>query len=146
MSKKLKLKGKAKVQELDQDGNVVSEEEKENVITDDGAGVIAQLIGAKTVDDFEYMAIGSGTSAEGASDSSLGSEQDRSDSITSSVNGKEVEWVYTFLAGAGKSAITELGMFNDPSDESGTMMNRLTFAAKDNENNDLRITYTLTVS
>lgn len=147
------LTGIAKIQEVDPDtGEVVSEEEKKNTIVDvAGAETIASYIAGNSPTDFAYMVIGSGdASAPADTDTSLETREDTSPSLSASVistdgASKGVQWSHTFSSGTGKSSIVEMGMF-DGSGTADGMLNRLTFAAKDNANNDLQITYTLTVS
>lgn len=147
------LKGKATVRERDPEtGEVLSEEEAENLVVYEGMEKIASYInGDAPASDFDYMAIGSGSTAEDVGDTSLVTREDISSAITSTIvgdgsgNNRVVQWEYTFTAGTGKSSIEEMGMFDGNTDGTDTMLNRVTFTAKDNENNDLQITYELTV-
>jgi len=154
----MQLKGKATLEEKDPDtGEVIDSETKENVVVyDAGANQIANYIAGNTpASHFEYMAIGSDGTTEGTGDTQLGTQEKISTAITPSIvgdgsgNNRVVQWVYTFSAGSGStdaSSIEEMGMFNGNTG-SGTdgMLNRVTFTAKDNLNNDLEITYELTV-
>lgn len=141
----LKMRGIATIREINpKTGTVISEEKKQNIVTDAGAEAVVDYLADNAVDAFEFMAIGSGTTSVDESDTALEDEEDRSGAITPSTSGKTITWEHTFSSGAGKSAITEMGMLNASSN--GTLFNHLTFTAKDNENNDLNITYDLTVS
>ena len=100
------------------------------------------------ISTFDYMAIGEGAVAAAAADTALGDEKDRSSQLTPTqvADGgvyKKIQWEATFTAAAGNDAITEMGMFD--AGAAGNMFNRVVFTARDNENNDLKITYTLTV-
>ena len=153
---KIEIKGIAKIKEIDpRTGEIIDEEISENtVVYDAGANQIANYIAGNTpTDHFEYMAIGSGGTEEGTDDTSLDTQEAISGAITPTVEGdgsgnnRVVQWVNTFSAGDGTTSIEEMGMFNG-STGSGTdgMLNRVTFTEKDNLNNDLEITYELTVA
>lgn len=143
------MKGTWTIKEIDTEtGEVISEEIKENIVVDDGADRVAEYINGDSVDDFDYMAVGDGAIAgdsPSSDTSALVSEQDRSGALTSEiVDGNTVRWAHTFDAGDGKAALTEAGMFDDPS--AGTMLNHIIFdTEKDNENNDLQLTIDLEV-
>ncbi len=152
---KIEIKGIATIKEVDPDtGEVLSEETKENLIVHDaGSEQIADYIAGNTpANHFEYMAIGSDGTSATKDDTGLGTQTAISTAITPSVISggtydRVVQWVHTFSAGDGGSSVEEMGMFNG-STGTGTdgMLNHLTFTAKDNQNNDLEITYELTIN
>jgi len=82
-------------------------------------------------DDFDYLAIGTGTTAFNASDTSLESETHREAGTgtrgTTSVTNDTAQLVVTFSGYSGSEAVTEIGMFNDAS--AGDMLMRQTFSA-----------------
>jgi len=147
------LTGEAKIEEIDPETDeVVSTETEKNVIVDTaGSETIANYITGGTPTDFTYMIIGIGdTTAPVEGDTDLSTRTDTSPSlsatqVTTGGVSKQVQWSHTFASGTGKTSIVEMGMFDGTATDAG-MLNRLTFAAKDNANNDLKITYTLTVS
>jgi|GEM_PF-1083810 len=76
---------------------------------------------------FGYVAIGTGAIAETPVDVALGTEAAR-DAVAYTTGGTGVCTVdFTFPAGTGTGAITEVGLFDDPG--AGNMFNRKTFPA-----------------
>jgi len=148
----INMKGKVKVREIDPEtGEIISKEEKENIVVDDGAEAVVDGLDTGTMAGFHYMAIGNGEIAgdsPSATDSSLTTEQARSSEITpSQPSADTIEWVNTFAAGDGTVDITEMGMFDSGTADSGVMLNHIIFSnEKDNANNDLELTYQLTVN
>ena len=148
---KFGLKGTAIIREVDPEtGEVVSKEEAENLITDVGAIEIAKYINDEEPPQFEYMCIGSDGTAAGAGDTALGSQEDNEevgeDSGSISRSTKTVSWTdVVFNSGSGKSSIEEMAMCQGSDSTADPILNRVTFSAKDNANNDLLITYELEV-
>ncbi len=149
------IKGKAIIKEINpESGEVVSKEVQENLIVQTGLNEIAKYLEANNSPaTFEYMAVGDGATA-GTSpsngDTSLTNELDRSSAITPSRTDNVVTFTYTFIQSSSspdKSSLTEMGIFDSSTDDSGIMLNRIIFdTAKDNATNDLEITYEITVN
>lgn len=107
-----------------------------NGVTNAGMAAVAALInGATATDPFDYIAIGTGTTAFNASQTALvtestnnGAERDQGTAsrVTTDVTNDTARVVLTFNF-TGSFAITESGLFNDPS--AGTMLCRQTFTA-----------------
>ena len=92
-----------------------------------------------------YMAVGTGTTAAAASDTTLASESDRNALTSTTVTNNEVAYVGTWAAGDASVAITEAGLFSASS--GGTMLARTVFSAVNKGASDsLTITWTITVS
>lgn len=145
------LKGEATIEEIDPETEeTISSETKENTVVDvAGAETITDYIAGNTPTDFAYMIIGDGsTTAPAETDTDLSTRLSTSPSLTPTQTGtpeKTVVWSHTFSSTTGNTSVEELGMFDGTATGAG-MLNRLTFTAKDNANNDLKITYKLTVS
>lgn len=145
------LKGTAIIREVDPEtGEELSREEKENLITDVGAEEIAKYINDEEPSQFIYMCIGSDGTAPAAGDTALGTQEDNEevgeDSGSISRSGKVVSWTdVVFNSGSGKSSIEEMAMCQGSDSTADAILNRVTFSAKDNEANDLLITYELEV-
>jgi len=96
-----------------------------------------------------HMAVGSGSTAAAAGDTSL-TELGRvsltsTTIVTTSVTNDAVQYVATFAAGTGTGAITEAGIFNAGS--AGTMLCRTVFAVINKGSLDtLTITWKVTVA
>ncbi len=92
-----------------------------------------------------YMAVGTGTTAAAAGDTTLASESDRNALTSTTVTNNEVAYVGTWAAGDASVAITEAGLFSASS--GGTMLARTVFSAVNKGASDsLTITWTITVS
>lgn len=147
----LELKGRWEAIEKDPEtGEVLNRSVDENVITEDGAVALADMLAGNSVTDFTYLAIGDGP-AEGESEdvtqSSLQNEVARnedSDPTTSDdESGHKVTWTATF--GPGDCVATEFGLLNDSTD--GTLLSyNITEIAKDADNAELTLNYELIVN
>lgn len=136
----------------------VSDRSREkNVVVDvAGAEFITDYIDPNAVrpGDFDRMKIGSTTSPSSPveGDTQLSNTVATSPTLTpsqTSTGGAEKKLVYsnTFASSTGRSSVVSLGI--DTTTATGTsaqLLNRVTFPAKDNANNDLALTYELTVS
>ena len=117
-----------------------------NTIVTAGKNDIASLIsGAGSV--MTHMAVGTGTNAVAAGDTTLQTETDRN---ALSVSGgapstNTVVFIGVWAAGDGTAAITEAGLFSASS--GGTMLARTVFSAVNKGASDvLTITWTVTIS
>lgn len=141
----------------DEKSTVKERSREKNVVVDvAGAEYITDYIdpSAARPGDFNRMKIGSTTSpsAPAEGDTQLSNTVATSPTLTPtqrSTGGAEKKLVYsnTFASSTGRSSIVSLGM--DTTTATGTaaqLLNRVTFSAKDNANNDLALTYELTVS
>lgn len=117
-----------------------------NTIVTAGKNDIASLItGAGAV--MTHMAVGTGTNAVAAGDTTLQTESDRNALSTSggTASTNTVEFVAVWNAGDGTGSLTEAGLFSASS--SGTMLARTVFSAVNKGSSDvLTITWTITVS
>jgi hypothetical protein len=110
------------------DGRMVLAETREglNVITTAGKEALASLLNAAaataTTNTFKYVAIGTGSGAESAADTALGTEASRHTGTVSYISGGIYQVKATFATGSGTGAIQEYGLFN--SSAAGTMFSR----------------------
>ena len=120
---------------LDKEGNIKQEFDSgwsKNGITNAGfaevAGLILNDVGGTA---FDYIAIGTGTTAFDASQTALATETHREAAagsrVTTTVTNDTAQLQYTFSGYSGSEAVTESGVFNAAS--SGTMLCRQTFSA-----------------
>lgn len=135
----LTLKGKLKIALNDK---VVKE--VDNLVVTAGKNYVAdRMKNNSTV--MGYMAVGTGTTAAAAGDTTLASESDRNALTSTTVTNNEVAYVGTWAAGDASVAITEAGLFSASS--GGTMLARTVFSAVNKGASDsLTITWTITVS
>jgi hypothetical protein len=141
LSENFKVTGQVTIQK---NGEVVRD--IPNTIVTAGKNNIASLItGAGSV--MTYMAVGTGTNAVAAGDTTLQTELDRNALSTSggSPSTNTVTYTAVWNAGDGTGALTEAGLFSASS--SGTMMARTVFSAVNKGASDvLTITWTVTIS
>ena len=96
-----------------------------NLIVDTGTAYIASRMNSTTQGVLSHMALGTGTTAAAAGDTTLETEGARQAFDTLSVTDNVLTYTATFAAGTATGAITEAGLFNDPS--AGTMLCRTVF-------------------
>jgi hypothetical protein len=128
-------------------GQIVKEFQVPNLVVTAGKSHIAAKIAATTNSPaaMTHMAIGTGTSTPGASDTALGTQTGRVSLSGSVVSTNTITYTATFPAGTGDGAITEAGVFNASS--GGTMLCRTTFPVVNKASGDtIAITWVVTVS
>jgi hypothetical protein len=132
LQENIKASGLVQFQLLDEHGNV-KDQQSTNLVVNTGLRFIAESM-LKTTSDtparMTHMAVGSGTNNADAANTSLQSQLarvdlDSSTSVTTNVTNDAVQYVATFPAGTGTGAVTEAGIFNDPT--AGTMLCRTVF-------------------
>ena len=140
-----KATGKLTVEIKNDKGVVVETREVKNLVVDDGLGFIASRMKDATATAMSHMAIGTGSTAAAASDSSLGSEAARQALTSTTVTANAVAYVASFAAGTGTGAITEAGILNAAS--GGTLLCRTVFSVVNKGASDsMTITWTVTIS
>jgi hypothetical protein len=136
----LKLTGKLKIA---LNGETV--QEVDNLVVTDGKGYVASRIKDASATAMSHMAIGSGSTAAAAGNSSLGTELGRVALTSTAVSAAVVTYTATFAAGTGTGAVTEAGILNASS--SGTLLCRTVFSVVNKGASDsMTITWTVTVS
>ena len=144
-SNAFKARGRLTIEQFDVDGNLLDSQSVTNVVVDDGLDYIASRMKDATATAMSHMAVGSGTTAAAAGDSTLGTELGRVALTSTTVASNAITYVGDFAAGTGTGAVTEAGIFNASS--SGTMLCRTVFSVVNKAAADtLKITWTLTVS
>lgn len=125
-------------------GKVKKEAKFHNLVTNAGLNAVAGLIAA----EFDYLAIGTGTTAANATDTALETEFTRENVIATSEGTGVIEYDHVFEVGTGVSEeITEVGLFNSATETGSTMLNRAVDTAFTlDEDNPLRVVGTITVS
>ena len=136
----LKLTGKLKIA---LNGETV--QEVDNLVVTDGKEYVASRMEGTSATVMSHMAIGSGSTAAAAGDSSLGTELGRVALTSTAVSGAVVTYTATFGAGTGTGAVTEAGILNASS--SGDLLCRTVFSVVNKGASDsMTITWTVTVS
>lgn len=141
----IKVTGNLKVVLTGPDGKVKDEQEFKNLVVTTGKNFIASRMKDTTDGAMSHMAIGTGTTAAAAGDTTLGTEAGRVSLTSTTVTNNSVAYVATFPAGTGTGAITEAGILNASS--SGTLLCRTVFSVINKGSADtLGITWTVTVN
>lgn len=125
------------------DGTLKQRETLHNLIPTVGKEAIAKLLKEGTTRP-THMAIGTGTEAAAAGDTTLKTELDRNALSETSVSGKVLTVKGEWAAGDGTGAITEAGLFSASS--AGTLFARAVFSVVNKGAEDtLAITWKITV-
>jgi hypothetical protein len=144
----IKMTGDLKIVLTDENGQIKQEQEVKNLVVTVGKNFIASSMAKTTTNSpaaMTHMAIGAGTTAAAAGDTTLGSSLGRVALTSTTVTTNNVAYVATFPAGTGTGAVTEAGLFNDPS--AGTLLCRTVFSVINKGAADtLGITWTVTVN
>ena len=134
----------------DAEGKIAELREFDNVFTDAGdAHVADQMASASGEAVMSHMAIGTITTTLTAGDTKLGGELDRN-ALTSFTQGagaddNKVVYVGDWAAGDGTGAVTEAGIFNASTADTGSMLCAQTFSVINKGASDtLQITWTVT--
>lgn len=144
---KIHLKGEVTLRHF-RNGKLIEERKIPNIIVNVGKAQVAGLINGVVTTPFQYIAIGTGTTAESATDTALQNEIARGlatcSRTTTNVTNDTAQLVYTFTFTASY-AITESGCFDASS--GGNMLCRKTFSAINVVSGDsLQITWKIVVS
>ena len=145
INENMKATGRLNIVLKDSDGKVKDTREVDNLVVTDGLTFICSRMAGTSSAVMSHMAIGSGTTAAAAGDTTLGSELHREslDSTTPSAN--TIEYVSSFEAGEGTGAVTEAGIFNAAS--GGDLLCRTVFSVVNKAANDtMSITWTITLT
>lgn len=146
---KVKMKGEWFITLYGPDGEVKDTKQGFNVVTTVGKEFLASFmnsaVAAAATFTGRYIAIGTGSTAEAAADTALGTEASRTTGTASYISGQIFQVKGTFAAGSGTGAITEYGLLTSSS--AGTLIARDTESVINKASGDtLTVTCQLTVS
>ena len=145
MNDGLKLRGDVALVLRDKNGNVKDERKVKNLIVDTGLNFICD----RMKDDetaMTHMALGSGTTAAAAGDTSLESQLGSREALDSAtVTNNQIVYIASFEAGDATGAVTECALFNAAS--GGTMLCRTVFSVVNKAADDtLTVNWTITLT
>ena len=141
----IKMTGELRITVTNPEGNITQETVVPNLVVTSGKDFIAERMKDATTTAMSHMAIGTGSTAAAAGDTTLGTEAGRVSLTSTTVTANAVASVATFGAGTGTGAITEAGLFNASS--GGDMLCRTVFSVINKGAADtLGITWTVTVN
>jgi len=146
-NEKIIATGELKIVVTAPDGTVKHEQEVKNLVVTAGLGFIASRMAGTSANVMSHMAIGTGSTAAAANNTTLGTESARVALTSTTPTGAAVAYVATFPAGtpASLAAITEAGLFNASS--AGTMLCRTVFSVVNKDVGDtMSITWTVTMA
>jgi len=129
-------------------GKILQEEDKCNLIVNDGLERVAKLLNGVSSTYFRAIGIGTGTTSATNSDTSLETEYTRALATLSYEADYKAKFSKTFSFGSGVAEdITEAGIFDSATVSGSTMLARTTFTAKSvSVDIDLIITATITIA
>lgn len=140
----LKLKGTWFIRNYGPDGELKAEQQGTNVITENGVEYLASFLNsaaaAAATFTMRYVAIGTDSTSEAASNVALGTESARHTGTVSYVSNAMYRVTATFPSGTGTGAIVEYGLFS--SNTGGTMLNRDTESVINKGANDTLVVQT----
>jgi hypothetical protein len=141
----LKAKGTLDIIVRGPDGNIKDEKKVENLIVDTGLDYIASRMNGTSESVMSHMAVGTGSTAAAAADTTLGTELNRQSLTSTTVTDNALAYVASYAAGTATGSLTEAGLFNASS--AGTMLCRTVFGTVTKAADDsMTITWTITVS
>ena len=145
MNDGLKLRGDVAVVLRDKHGNVKDERNIKNLIVDTGLNFICDRM-KNDETAMTHMALGSGSTAAAAGDTSLGSQLGSREALDSdTVSANTITYTSSFEAGDATGAVTEAGIFNAAS--GGTMLCRVTFSVVNKSADDsLSVSWTISLT
>jgi len=146
----LKLTGTVVIERRKKNGKVIDRQNLKNLIVNSGKEHVAKLIGGLVsgLNEFQSIAIGTGTTSATATDTSLETEVTRALASKSYEASYKAVFEKTFSFNSGESYnITEAGLFDSNTESGSTMLDRFVFTAKEvDADTDLYIKITITVS
>ena len=120
-------------------------QETKNLVVTAGKSFVASRMKDTTKAAMTHMAVGTGTTAAAAGNTSLVTETDRNALTSTTVTANAIAYVCTWAAGDATAALTEAGIFNASS--GGDMLCRTVFSVVNKGASDsMTITWTVTVS
>lgn len=140
MKENLGVKGYFEIEVRDKEGNLKAKRISPNTVTNAGKAEIAGLIltDVTGVNDFDYLALGTGTTTPSATDTALVAELYRTAGtgtrITTSVANDTAQLSGSFSM-TTTANIAEVGIFNSSS--GGVLLARSTFSAIATQNGDI---------
>lgn len=145
MNDGLKLRGDVALVLRDKHGNVKDERNIKNLIVNTGLNFICDRM-KNDETAMTHMALGSGSTAAAAGDTTLGSQLGSREALDSdTVSANTITYTSSFEAGDATGSVTEAGIFNAAS--GGTMLCRTVFAVVNKGADDsLSVTWTITLT
>lgn len=143
MKSSIAIRGLIRFERFDAQGKKTLDLTVENIVTNAGRQHIIDRLQGTTSAVADYIAIGTGSTAAAAADTTLQTEVARAQGTLSQPDAHTDRCVYTFAAGTGTGTITEAGRLNASS--TGVLMGRQVFTGiVKGASDSLQITYDFT--
>jgi hypothetical protein len=143
LKESLKMSGAIHLKLWGPDGNLKEERKQSNLIVTVGKNHVADQMSDQGEAQMSHMAIGTGTTAAAAGDTTLETELDRNALTSATQSTNDVIYIGDWAAGDGTGAITEAGILN--AGAAGTLLSRVVFSVVNKGALDvLQITWTIT--
>lgn len=140
-----KVTGSVNVVVRGENGTVKQEFTVPNLVVDSGLDFIASRMEGTTDAVMSHMALGTDNTSAASGDTTLGTEVARVALTSGVASSNSITYIATFPAGTGTGALTEAGVFNDPT--TGDMLCRTVFAVINKGASDsMTVTWTVTIS
>jgi hypothetical protein len=144
INEQLGLKGELTITLTDKDGKVKDQRKETNLVVNDGLFFITERMVGNTPAVMSHLAVGSGTVAPAAGNTTL-TELGRVALTSATATNNTVNYVATFPAGTGTGAVTEAGVFNSAT--TGDMLCRTVFSVVNKAADDvMTINWTITLN
>ena len=121
------IKGSLKIDVLDENQNIKDTRHIKNLVVATGKAHITSRMTSNSSAVMSHMSIGGGNVTPTTSDTLLVSEMARVSLDSANVVSNTVTYIATYPAGTGTGSLTEAGVFNSPSANSGIMLCRTRF-------------------
>ena len=145
VAEKLNLKGDLKIVLTDKYGNVKDERDIKNLVVTTGLNFIVDRMAGTGSNIMSHMAVGTGSTAVAAGDTTLETELARVALDSDNTSTNTITYIATFPAGTGTGAITEAGVLNAAS--SGDLLSHTVFSVVNKAADDvMTINWTITLN
>lgn len=148
MNEQVNPSGQVSIEIYSPDGKLKDKVNIPNLVVQTGRNYIASRMNdtAQTT-VMSHMAVGSGSTAATLGDTVLGTELTRVALDSDNTVDNVITYVATYAPGVGTGAITEAGIFNDATANTGDLLCRTTFLVVNKAIDDsMVITWTVTIS
>jgi hypothetical protein len=144
----IKAIGNLEILRYDGNGNLLENRKENNLVVHVGKVHMTQRLQSNTNPVMSHMAFGTANVAAVTSQTTLLTENARVPLDSSTVTNNTITYVATFGAGTpdGGATISEAGIFNNPTANTGTMLCRVRFNEVNKANSDIIvITWNVTI-
>lgn len=126
-------------------GAILSRQEHHNLVVDAGLNAVRDFLDAGTGNALSHFALGTGTTAATAADTTLDTEVFRDAFVGTATSNKTLTISYFLNSGdANGNTLSEAGLFDDPT--TGTMFARVLLSPAIVKTSSIAVTFTWTIN